>query len=80
MTLCTILIIWTRLHFIGLSETWATDNNKDLLIIPGYSHEQCIRSNHKRGGEALVSIFITKYSIKLGMIWLFPKKYSSLFY
>ena len=25
----------TTFHFIGLSETWATDNNKDLLSIPG---------------------------------------------
>ena len=40
----------TTFHFIGISETWATDSNKDLLSIPGYSHEQCIRSNHKRGG------------------------------
>ena len=41
----------TTFNFIGLSETWATDSNKDLLSIPGYSHEQCIRSNHKRGGR-----------------------------
>ena len=36
-------------HFIGNSETCATDSNKDLLSIPWYAHEQCIRSNHKRG-------------------------------
>ena len=40
----------TTFNFIGLGETWATDSNKDLLCIPGYSHEQCIRSNHKIGG------------------------------
>ena len=32
--------------FIGLSETC----NQDLLDIPDYSHEQCIRSNSKKGG------------------------------
>ena len=36
--------------FIGLSETWASETNKDLLEIPGYMHEQCIRSNKKKGG------------------------------
>jgi len=35
--------------FIGLCETWATRTNKDILNIPGYKHEQCIRSNKKRG-------------------------------
>ena len=62
----------TTFHFIGLSETWATDNNKDLLSILRYSHEQCIRSNHKRGGGTSLYIH-NKYSIKLGMIWLSPK-------
>ena len=36
--------------FIGLSETWATEGNQDLLEIPGYENEQCICSNKKRGG------------------------------
>ena len=40
----------TTFHFIGFSKTWATDSNKDLLSIPGYSHEQCIRTNHKKDG------------------------------
>ena len=76
MTMYYIDNLDTTFHFIGLSETitWATDNNKDLLSIQGYSHEQCIRE-----GEALVSIFIIKYSIQLGMIWLFATKFSSLF-
>ena len=42
--------------FIGICETWATKNNQDILNIPGYSHEQCIRSNNKRGGG--VSIYV----------------------
>ena len=32
----------TTFNFTGL--TWATGSNKDQLSIPGYSHEQCIRS------------------------------------
>ena len=46
----------TKFHFIGLSETWATIANQDLLEIVGYSHEQCIRSNNKKGGG--VSLYI----------------------
>ena len=42
--------------FIGFSETWANKSNEDLLNIPGYKHEQCIRSNKKRGGG--VSIYV----------------------
>ena len=40
--------------FIGLSETCATESIQDLLEIPGYKHEQCIRSNKKRGGGVQV--------------------------
>ena len=36
--------------FIELSETWASECNQDLLGITDYSHEQCIRSNNKKGG------------------------------
>ena len=36
---------------IGLSGTWAPETNQDLLEIPGYMHEQCIRSNKKKGGR-----------------------------
>ena len=36
--------------FIGLSETWASETNHDLLEIPGYMHEQCICSNKKKDG------------------------------
>ena len=44
--------------FIGLSETWATESNQDLLEIPGYKHEQCIRSNNKRGGGTSINNII----------------------
>ena len=45
----------TSFSFIGLCETWANHTNKDILNIPGYKHEQCIRTNNKGGG---VSIYI----------------------
>ena len=37
--------------FIGLSETWASEMNHDLLAIPGYTHEQYIRTNKKKRGR-----------------------------
>ena len=46
----------TTFHFIGFRETWATDRNKDLLSIPGYSHEQCIWNNRKKGGDTSLYI------------------------
>ena len=36
--------------FIGISETWATKFNNHILNIPTYHHEQCLRSNNKKGG------------------------------
>ena len=42
-----------------MSETWATEGYQDLLEIPGYKHEQCIRSNKKRGGGTSVYIHNT---------------------
>ena len=36
--------------FIGLGETCASECNQDLLGITDYRHEQCIRSNNKKGG------------------------------
>ena len=57
----------TTFHFIWLSETCATDNNKDLLSIPGYSHEQCNRTNHKKGGGTSLYIH-NQIQYKKGMI------------
>ena len=39
-----------------MSETWASESTKDLLGIPGYSHEQCIQSNKKKEGGASLYI------------------------
>ena len=36
--------------FIGLSETWASEIHHNLLEIPGYTHEQCLCMNKKKGG------------------------------
>ena len=36
--------------FIGISETLATKFNNHILNIPTYHHEQCLRSNNKKGG------------------------------
>ena len=41
--------------FIGVCETWATQLNEDILNIPGYKHENYIRSDKRGGG---VSIYI----------------------
>ena len=39
-----------NVYFIGLSETWATTMNQDILNIKCYNHEQCLRNNKKKGG------------------------------
>ena len=44
--------------FSGLCETCATKTNIDLLSMPGYNHEHCIRSSNKVGG---VSIYMYIY-------------------
>ena len=36
--------------FIGLSETWATIMNQDVLNITNYNHEQCIRNKKRKCG------------------------------
>ena len=50
--------------FIGLSETWATESTQDLLEIPGYEHEQCIRSKKRVGVQ--VYIYTILSNIKEG--------------
>ena len=39
--------------FIGLSETWTTKTKEDILNIPGYNHEHCIRVSKKGGGVSI---------------------------
>ena len=69
----------TTFHFIGLSETWATNSNQDLLNIPGYSHVQCIRSNNKKGGGTSLYVH-NNIHYKTREDLLFPKKlYESIF-
>ena len=70
----------TTFHFIGFSETWATDSNKDLLSIPGYSHEQCIRTNHKKGGGTSLYIHNQIQYKKRDDLAFPPKIYESYFY
>ena len=45
--------------FIGLSETWASKVNHDLLEIPAYTHEQCLHTNKKKGGGTSLYIHNT---------------------
>ena len=53
---------------MGLSETWASETNQDLLKIPGYMHEQCIRSNRKKGGGEQVYTYTIVFNTKEGAI------------
>ena len=65
--------------FIGFSETWATLSNKDTLNIPGYRHEQCIRSNKKKGGGTSLYIHNTiQYKIRKDLT-LDKKQFESIF-
>ena len=59
----------TTFHFIGIS-----DNNKDMLSISVYSHEQCIRSNHKKGGGTSQIQYKTRDDLAFP-----PKIYKSIF-
>ena len=68
-----------KFTFIGLSETRASECNQDLLEIPGYSHEQCIRSNKKKGGGTSLYIQNSVQYKRRGDLG-FPKKlYESVF-
>ena len=50
--------------FIGLCETWATKTNSDLLSMPGYNHEHCIRSNKKGGGVSIYILNTIQYKVR----------------
>ena len=65
--------------FIGISETWATKFNNHILNIPTYHHEQCLRSNNKKGGGT--SLYINKdIQYKNRNDLSFPKQhYESIF-
>ena len=54
----------TSFSFIGLCETWANHTNKDILNIPGYKHEHCIRTNYKGGGVSIYILNTLQYTIR----------------
>ena len=69
----------TQFSFIGISETWATILNKDCLNIPGYNHEQCIRTNKKKGGGTSLYILNSiQYKVRDDLA-LTKKLYESVF-
>ena len=51
--------------FIGLSETWATESNPDLLEIPAYKHKQCIQI--RREGEIQIYAYTIVFNIEEGV-------------
>ena len=65
--------------FIGFSENWASESNQDLLEIPGYSQEQCIRSNKKKREEQIyVDKIIVNTNIIIGEIYNPPSSNVSI--
>ena len=68
-----------QFSFIGISETWANKFNDHILNIHNYNHEQCIRSNKKKGGGT--SLYIhndIQYKTRLDLS--LPKtQYESIF-
>ena len=50
--------------FIGLSETWATKTNDDILNMPGYNHEHCIRVSKKAGGVSTYILNMIQYKVR----------------
>ena len=47
--------------FIGLSETWATKTNEDILNMPGYNHE---RVSKKGGGVSIYILNTIQYKVR----------------
>ena len=50
--------------FIGICETWATQANRDLLNMPGYEHEHCIRTNKRGGGVSIYLLDTIQYKTR----------------
>ena len=50
--------------FIGLSETWATKSNENILNMPGYNHEHCIRVSKKEGGVSIYILNTIQYKVR----------------
>jgi hypothetical protein len=49
---------------IGLSETWLTDNNKDLYHMPGYNSLHECRQNKRGGGVSLFIHGSAEYTVR----------------
>ena len=64
--------------FIGLSETWASEINHNLLEIPGYTHEQCLRTNKNKGGGTSLYIHHTIQYQRRGDLAVPEKQYESV--
>ena len=67
-----------KFSFIGISETWANKLYDHLLNIHNYNHEQCIRSNKKKGGTSLYIHNDIQYKTRVDLS--LPKtQYESIF-
>ena len=67
----------TSFSFIGLCETWANHSNIDILNIPGYKHEQCLRTNKKGGGVSIYILNTIQYTVRKKLS--LPKMYETVF-
>ena len=67
----------TSFSFIGLCETWANHSNKDIMNIPGYKHEQCLRTNKKGGGVSIYILNTIQYTVRKKLS--LPKMYETVF-
>ena len=57
--------------FIGVSETWLTDNNHDLFNLPGYTFIEQHRIRKTGGGVGLFLKDHIKYNLREDLIILF---------
>ena len=54
------------------------NTNKDILNIPGYKHEQCIRTNNKGGGVSIYILNTIQYTTRK-ILSLSKNMFESLF-
>jgi hypothetical protein len=63
--LCYLHTLNHTFPFIGLVETWFSEDNVDTYLIPGYKHEYLCRKNKRGGGVSLfISELIVDYKIR----------------
>ena len=66
--------------FIGLCETWATIMNQDVLNIPNYNHEQCVRTKKRKDEDKpLYTLYYTVQKERRLITNKKCKQFSSLF-